>query len=234
MRAVLAILLAVSLNACKGTDQVLVFTKTEGFRHKSIEKGVETFQELSDANRFNVVHTEDANLFSNENLKKFNLVVFLNTSGDVLNGKQEQVFKTYINNGGSFMGVHAASDTEFEWSWFGELVGAYFVNHPKKSDATIDVVDRNHPSTKHLQNQWTRFDEWYNFKWTNEDIQVLLNIDETTYEGGKNGEYHPIAWFHEYDGGRSFYTAMGHTETSYSEPKFRRHLLGGILYCLKR
>ncbi|MFL1010671.1 ThuA domain-containing protein [Flavisericum labens] len=234
MKVFLGIFLALSLSACKAPNQVLVFTKTEGFRHKSIEKGVETLKELGGANRFKVVHTEDANLFSNQNLDKFNLVVFLNTSGDVLNKDQEQAFKAYINNGGSFMGIHAASDTEFEWSWFGELVGAYFVNHPKKSDATIDVVDGNHPSTKHLQKQWTRYDEWYNFKWTNEDTHVLLNIDETTYEGGTNGEYHPIAWFHEYDGGRSFYTAMGHTEASYSEPEFRQHLLGGILYCLKR
>ena len=226
--------------SCKATntsdspDKVLVFMKTSGFRHESIEIGVKTVEELGKQNHFEVTHTEDASLFTTENLKQYKLVVFLNTTGDVLNTEQEQAFEAFINNGGSFVGVHSASDTEFEWAWYGKLVGAYFLNHPKQATATITRVDNTHPATKHLPEQWIRHDEWYNFKSINQDINVLLNLEESTYEGGENGEFHPIAWYHEFDGGRSFYTALGHTNESYVEPEFKQHVLGGILYGLKR
>lgn len=226
--------------SCKATntpdsaDKVLVFTKTSGFRHESIEIGVKTIEELGKQNHFEVTHTEDATLFSTENLKQYKLVIFLNTTGDVLNPEQEQAFETFINNGGSFVGVHSASDTEFEWAWYGKLVGAYFLNHPKQATATITRVNNTHLATKHLPEQWIRHDEWYNFKSINQDINVLLNLEESTYEGGENGTFHPIAWYHEFDGGRSFYTALGHTNESYVEPEFKQHLLGGILYGLKR
>jgi len=240
MKKIITILIVFLIVSCKSsntsntTDKVLVFTKTSGFRHTSIETGVETIKELGKTNHFEVTQTEDASLFTPENLKQYKLVLFLNTTGDVLNTNEEQSFENFIKNGGSFMGVHAASDTEYDWSWFGKLVGAYFINHPKPAIATIDRVNSKHPSTKHLPKKWSRFDEWYNFKSLNKDIKVLLTLDESSYEGGGNGEFHPIAWYHEFDGGRSFYTGLGHTNESYAEPEFRQHLLGGILYCLKR
>ncbi|MDO7172229.1 ThuA domain-containing protein [Mariniflexile sp. AS56] len=221
-------------DASKGPDKVLVFTKTSGFRHQSIETGVKTVEALGTENNFEITHTEDASLFTVENLKQYKLVVFLNTTGDVLNESEEQAFESFIKNGGSFMGVHSATDTEYEWPWFGKLVGAYFLNHPKQATATLKRVNDSHLATKHLKKEWVHFDEWYNFKSINQDINVLLNLDESTYEGGKNGENHPIAWYHEFDGGRSFYTGLGHTNESYAEPEFKQHLLGGILYCLKR
>ncbi|MCB0449974.1 MAG: ThuA domain-containing protein [Confluentibacter sp.] len=240
MKKILIILFAFLIVACKPSlhsgspDKVLVFTKTSGFRHKSIETGIETIKELGLTNHFEITNTEDASLFTTEYLKPYKLVLFLNTSGDVLNANEEQAFETYIKNGGSFMGVHAATDTEFEWPWFGKLVGAYFVNHPKPTTATLNNINNKHLATKHLPKQWIRFDEWYNFKSINKDINVLLTLDESTYEGGNNGTFHPIAWYHEFNGGRSFYTGLGHTIESYAEPNFRQHLLGGILYCLKR
>lgn len=240
MKNILIVFSVFMLLSCKTTslpkdsDEVLVFTKTSGFRHKSIEIGVKTIEELGKQNNFEIIHTEDASLFSFENLKNYKLVIFLNTTGDVLNTNEEQAFETYINNGGSFMGIHSATDTEFEWAWYGQLVGAYFLNHPKQATATIKRINNIHPSTKHLPEQWIRHDEWYNFKSINKDIKVLLNLEESTYEGGENGAFHPIAWYHEFDGGRSFYTGLGHTNESYSEPEFKQHLLGGILYCLKR
>ncbi|MBP0902785.1 ThuA domain-containing protein [Mariniflexile gromovii] len=218
----------------KSPDKVLVFTKTSGFRHESIEIGVKTIEALSKQNNFEITHTEDAALFTPENLKQYQLVIFLNTTGDVLNAEEEKAFETFIKNGGSFMGIHSATDTEYDWAWYGKLVGAYFLNHSKQSSATITRINSTHPSTKHLQEKWVHFDEWYNFKSINQDINVLLNLDESTYEGGKNGAFHPIAWYHEFDGGRSFYTGLGHTNESYAEPEFKQHLLGGILYCLKR
>lgn len=223
-----------SADAPKAPDKVLVFTKTSKYRHKSIETGVKTVEALGKENNFEITHTEEASLFSTENLKNYKLVVFLSTSGDVLNEKEQIAFETFIKNGGSFMGIHAATDTEYEWPWFGKLVGAYFLDHPKQAKATVIKVDGKHISTSHLPHKWVRYDEWYNFKSVNKDINVLLNLDETTYEGGKHGENHPIAWYHEFDGGRSFYTGLGHTVESYTEPEFKQHILGGILYGLKR
>tara|TARA_R110000868_G_scaffold82956_8_gene234098 strand:- start:5293 stop:6138 length:846 start_codon:yes stop_codon:yes gene_type:complete len=214
--------------------QILVFTKTAGYRHGAIEKGVETIRELGLKNNFEVTQTEDSLQFNIINLKKYQLVLFLSTTKDVLGEDQQQAFKTYINNGGSFMGVHAATDTEYEWPWYGELVGAYFVSHPEQQEARINVVDGGHGSTSHLDDTWMHFDEWYNFKDINSDLNVLLMLDESSYLGGINGDNHPIAWYHEFDGGRAFYTGLGHTKAAYDDPNFRQHLLGGIEWCLKR
>ena len=215
-------------------DKVLVFTKTAGYRHESIEKGVETIIELGKENDFDITHSEDANIFNKWNLSQYELVIFLNTTEDILNLEQQNNFEDFINNGGSFMGIHSAADTEYNWPWYGKLVGAYFMDHPEKSNAQIIRVDETHSSSKHLPDTWTRYDEWYNYKSINPDIKVILQLDETTYIGGKNGPNHPIAWYQELDGKRMFFTGMGHTKESYSEPDFKNHLLGGILYCLKR
>ena len=218
-------------------ELVLAFTKTEGFRHQSIEKGVQTLRELGRENGFIVLQTESSEDFNPENLKNYKLVVFLNTTEDVLDAGQQQAFEDYIKKGGSFMGIHAAADTEYEWAWYGRLVGGYFNGHPNNPNvrqAKIDVLIKDHPATAHLKNEWIRNDEWYNFKDINPDIKVLMNLDETSYEGGTNGENHPIAWYHEFDGGRAFYTGGGHTEAAFDEPDFRKHLLGGILWCFDR
>lgn len=218
-------------------DQILVFTKTAGFRHASIDRGVSALQALASENQFQITRSEDSGIFSESGLARFDLVIFLNTTGNILNDSQQEAFVDFINAGGSFMGVHAATDTEFNWPWYGKLVGAYFESHPSNPNvrqARLDVLNNNHPSTTHLQQSWERSDEWYNFRDINPDIQVLINIDESSYEGGTNGDFHPMAWYHLYEGGRVFYTAGGHTEASYDEPDFRRHLLGGIFYCLNR
>ncbi|MGD1947982.1 MAG: ThuA domain-containing protein [Croceivirga sp.] len=216
-------------------ELVLVFTKTEGFRHENIEKGVKTLRELGRENGFIVLQTETSEDFNTENLKNFRLVVFLSTTGDVLNDVQQKAFEDYIRNGGAFMGIHAASDTEYDWPWYGKLVGAYFAGHPQGTPtAKINVVDKSHPSTANLSDVWERTDEWYNFKNLNPEVNVLLNLDETSYEGGTNGENHPFAWYHEYDGGRSFFTGGAHTKASFDEPAFRQHLLGAMEWCLGR
>ncbi|MEN8789923.1 MAG: ThuA domain-containing protein [Flavobacteriaceae bacterium] len=216
---------------------ILVFTKTAGFRHGSIEKGVSTLRNLGAENDFEITHTEEASVFTASGLLDFDLVIFLSTTRDILEPDQENAFMMYINQGGSFMGIHAASDTEYGWPWYGELVGAYFESHPSNPnvrEAALDVVDKSHQSTAHLPDRWMREDEWYNFRNINPDIRVLINLDESSYEGGTNGDIHPIAWYHEFDGGRSFYTGGGHTEASFDEEDFQKHLLGGIEYCLGR
>ena len=189
---------------------------------------------LGNEHSFLVDHTEDSLQFTEENLKQYDLVIFLNTTGDVLNNDQQEVFKNYLTNGGSFMGVHSATDTEYNWPWYGKMIGAYFINHPKQQEAKLDVVMKNHPSTSHLPDRWVHFDEWYNYKDLNPDVNVLINLDESSYEGGTNGKNHPIAWFQEFEGGRVFYTGLGHTKEAYSDENFKKHLLGGIYYCLNK
>jgi type 1 glutamine amidotransferase len=217
----------------EGSTSILIFTKTEGYRHQSIPEGVEAVEEIASENDISTFHTEDANYFQPDSLVKFDIVLFLSTTGDILNEKQQNAFKQFIQNGGNFVGIHAASDTEYDWPWYGDMIGAYFESHPEIQQATITVVDKDHPSTSFLPDEWIRTDEWYNFKDINPDINVLMNLEESSYEGGKNGENHPIAWYHEYDGGRIFYTAGGHTTETYSEPLFKKHILGGIAYVLE-
>ncbi|WP_435624171.1 ThuA domain-containing protein [Flagellimonas sp.] len=221
----------------KTPDFVLAFTKTTGYRHKSIEKGVHTLRQIGRKNNFIVLQTETSEDFNAQNLKNYKLVVFLSTTQDVLNNQQQRVFENYIKSGGSFLGIHAAADTEYNWAWYGRLVGGYFKSHPNDPNvrnAKIDVLSKEHASTAHLEDSWSRSDEWYNYKNINPNISVLLNLDETSYDGGTNGKNHPIAWYHEFDGGRAYYTGGGHTEESFDEPEFRQHLLGAILWCLGR
>jgi uncharacterized protein len=208
---------------------VLVFSKTTGFRHDSIPDGIAALQELGAQHGFRVDATEDATRFTDAVLAPYQVVVFLNTTGDVLNSEQEAAFERFIRSGKGFVGVHSASDTEFDWAWYGGLVGAYFANHPAIQPAALDVVRGDHPATADLPARWERIDEWYNFRAPPaEGVEVLITIDETTYSGGTMGTGHPISWYHAYDGGRAFYTAMGHTRESYAEPLFRAHLAGAV------
>lgn len=210
---------------------VLVFSKTAGFRHSSIDEGIAMIQSLGAANDFTVTATEDATQFNAANLANYEAVVFLSTTGDVLNAAQQTAFEQYIGNGGGWVGIHSAADTEYGWAWYGDLVGAYFQSHPAIQQATVVIADQVHVSTAHLPQQWTRTDEWYNYQINPRgDVHVLATLDESTYSGGADGYDHPIAWYHDYDGGRAWYTGLGHTEASYSEQNFRNHVLGGIRY----
>ena len=216
----------------KQTPKVLVFSKTAKFRHSSIEAGKVALLKLGMENGFLVDTTENANYFKEATLKQYAAVIFLNTTGDVLDYPQQANFERYIQAGGGFVGVHAATDTEYDWKWYNDLVGAYFKSHPKIQAATLNCLNQVHPSTSFLDKTWIKKDEWYNFKSMNPNVNVLLTIDETSYEGGTNGESHPMAWYHEYDGGRAFYTGLGHTKETYQESLFLQHLLGGIQYVI--
>jgi uncharacterized protein len=211
---------------------VLVFSKTAGFRHDSIEEGAEAIKKLGQENGFNVTRTEDSSYFIPENLAGYDAVIFLNTTMTVFNEEQRAAFKSYIQSGGGFVGVHSATDTEYDWPWYGEMVGAYFMNHPPVLPAVIDVVNPDHPSTAHLPVQWERIDEWYNFRNMNPEVNVLLKLDTDSFEGSEHPGNHPIAWYHDYDGGRAFYTGLGHTKETYTEENFLLHLLGGIRYAM--
>lgn len=219
-------------NNSEATPAILVFSKTSGFVHTSIPTGVAALQKLGRENNFEVDTTKNAAYFTADSLKKYSAVVFLSTTQDVLDETQQLAFQEYIRSGGGFVGIHAATDTEYDWPWYNQLVGAYFASHPKNQEARIAVLDKNHPSTSMLPDTLKRFDEWYNFKNIQPHIKVLANLDETSYEGGANGANHPIAWYHDFEGGRVFYTAGGHTDESFSEPLFLQHILGGIRYAM--
>ncbi len=213
--------------------RVLVFSKTMGFHHASIPKGIDAIIKLGNENGFDVDTTTNSDKFNDDTLKQYAAVIFLSTTGHVLDYRQRAAFERYIEAGGGFVGVHAATDTEYDWGWYGRLVGAYFNGHPKPQQAKFIIRDRNFPATKFFNDTvWTRTDELYNFKKINPDIHVLITIDEKSYEGGTNGAFHPMSWYHNYDGGRSFYTEMGHTDESYTEPLYLEHLLGGIEYAI--
>jgi type 1 glutamine amidotransferase len=202
--------------------RVLAFSRTTGFRHDSIPDAIAAVQQLGQANNLQVDATEDPSIFDDDaTLGTYRAVIFLLTTGDVLDPDGRAAFERYIRAGGGYVGVHSAADTEYGWPFYGELMGAYFASHPAIQTAVLTG----------LPDAWVRTDEWYNFRRNpRPDAQVLLQVDEGSYAGGEMGDDHPIAWYHNFEGGRAWYTGMGHTRQSYSEPLFLRHLLAGIQY----
>ena len=223
--------------------RALVFSRTAGFRHSSIDEGIAAIEKLGAEHGFQVDATEDATAFRADVLSKYDTVVFLSTTGDVLDASQQAAFEDYIRAGGGYTGVHAASDTEYGWRWYGNLVGAYFRNHPANQTADVHVEDQEHPSTAGLPAVYEKLDEWYNFKAPafseigdadyspRSRVHVLARVDEASYDeadGNATDDDHPVTWCQRYDGGRAWYTAMGHTEASYTEAEFLTQLLGGL------
>lgn len=221
----------------KKRPRVLVFSKTTGFVHASIPVGNAAIVKLGMDNGFDVDTTKDAAVFTEDNLRKYAALVFLSTTEgkeDLLNETEKKAFVQYIHDGGGWVGIHAATDAGYRWQWYTNLSGARFLSHPAQQKATLNIVDKNHPSTNFLPQTWERFDEWYNFKDMNKHVTVLITIDENTYKGGANGDTHPMAWYHNFEGGRAFYTELGHTDESFADPLYLKHLLGGIKYAMDR
>ena len=222
------------------TDRVLVFSRTAGYRHASIETGIDAIREIGATAGFEVDATEAPSVFSDDGLAGYGAVVFLLTTGDVLDAPQQAALTRFVQAGGGFVGVHSASDTEYDWPWYGGLVGGYFTSHPNAPnvrEGTLLVADPTHASTSMLPSPWVREDEWYDLRDLAPDLTVLLNVDESSYKTPAENPAaapRPIAWYHEYDGGRSWYTALGHTSESFGEALFLDHLEGGIRYALGR
>lgn len=222
-----------SSNKVVQENRLLVFSKTAGWRHQSIEAGQTAIKELGQQNGVGVTITEDAEMFNPDTLASYSAVIFLNTTGTVFDDNQRAAFENYIQHGGGYVGVHSAADTEYDWPWYGELMGAYFDNHPPGTpNADVLLENAEHSSTSMLPDVWNREDEWYNYQGFEDHINVLLSLDTGSYEGSDHPGNHPIAWYHEFDGGRSFYTGMGHTEASFSNELYRDHLWGGIMYAM--
>jgi type 1 glutamine amidotransferase len=218
--------------------RVLVFTKTSGFRHDSIPSGIALIHALGASQGFAVDSTDDASRFTRKTLGRYRVVIFLNTTGDVLSQKQQAALEAYVRRGGGWVGVHSAADTEHGWPFYGTLLGggAWFLSHPEIQAADLAVERRTHLSTRHLPAAFTFTDEWYNFQRNPRGAaQILLTIDETSYDPGSGamGD-HPIAWFHFVGRGRAWYTNLGHRSETYADPAFVSHLLGGIRWTAKR
>jgi type 1 glutamine amidotransferase len=236
----LLLLANVGLTFAQAKKRVLVFTRVQGYYHESIPSGVKAIMQLGNQNNFAVDMTQDSTYFVDANLKKYAAIIFCNTSGrNLFTTDQQAAIKRYIQAGGGFMGIHCAGCNyanlkpgEVDWPWYHQMVGATFTNHPNPQNAEFDITDQQNAATAHLPARWLWHEELYNFKDIQPDIKVILKVDEKTYKGGQVGADHPMAWYHEFDGGRAFYTALGHFADSYTKPEYLKHLLGGIQYAM--
>ncbi|WP_194776586.1 ThuA domain-containing protein [Pararhodonellum marinum] len=220
--------------------KALVFSRTAGFRHQSIPEGVAALKKMGKDHLFEVYATEDPRVFSDKGLESYDVVILMNTTGTIFNEEQKAAFQKFVRSGKGVVGIHSATDTEYEWPWYNEMIGAQFMNHPYSQTVRLQVLDKKHPSTYHLPDNWLWTDELYAFKNFNENVKVLINADETSYDTNFSwqptagmGESHPMAWYHEFDGGRVFYTALGHIESTFLDHDFKKHLFGGIWYAAK-
>ncbi len=220
--------------------RAFLFTKTDGWHHESINEGVDALRALGERHQFYVEWNEMANRVNDEYLSNFDVIIFLSTTQNILNEEQQGAMERFIQSGKGFVGIHAASDTEYEWEWYTQLVGRMFVHHPANQTTRVTVIDRNFPGLERVPDSFLWTDEWYAFGEEKiEGLNYLLTIDESMYdiqppwiddpvEG--MGDFHPVAWYHEFDGGRSYYNAMGHMPQTFSDAMFMEMLYGGIYW----
>lgn len=233
--ALLALVICLSsFSFTKKTQHVLVFSATKGFRHSSIKDGKIALLKMGKEQGFAVDTTEDAKSFDAQNLKKYRTVILLSPTGtNVFSDEQKKAFKDFVNNGGSVVGIHAAADFCYEWEWYNKMIGAYFQSHPAIQEAKLIAPVPASKLLKGVSSPWMHKDEWYNYKSLNPAIKVLLKLDETSYKGGNMKENHPIAWYHEFEGGKVFYTGLGHTSECYTDPVFLTHIANALKWAMK-
>ena len=215
------------------TPRILVFTRTTGFRHDSIPVAVDTLRALAGEAGLSVEHSEDATLFRDDALARYRAVVFASTTGDVLDATQQAAFERYVRAGGGFLGVHAAADTEYDWPWYGELIGAWFAGHPPGLQTTR--VTFSPGAAPPDASAWRITDELYNYRRNPRGhADVIATVDEGDYAGGTMGDDHPIAWCHARFGGRAWYTGLGHDAAVYADAVYRAHLLRGLRFVMRQ
>jgi type 1 glutamine amidotransferase len=240
---------AFSQNQPGGADQlqgmnVLVFTKTVGFYHDSKPNAIKAFYEMAHERKWRITFTEDSTFFTEKELSKYNVVIFLLTTGnDLLNNKEKLAFQKYVEDGGGFVGVHSATDTEYKWPWYEKLAGAHFLGHPPVHEGKLVIENTTHPATICFGADtiiWK--DEFYTFDRnprTNRNVKVLVSIDEKSYNIDDNKWFknvnlvmgdHPLIWCQNIGRGRSFITSLGHSAELYDNEMFRKHLTGAVLW----
>jgi len=248
MKKLISVMLLLTIMTITGIAQdkkinVLVFSKTMGFRHNSISSGLKMLSDLAQERKWVLTSTEDANLFTPDFLKNFDVVVFLNPTMDVLNEQQQKDFEAFMNTGKGFVGIHAAADCEYDWAWYGQLNGAFFKTHPACQEGTVIFENTDHPSMAPFKGMTTyrTIDEWYTFKENpRAKVHVLARLDETSLDEKtlkddkwKMGD-HPLIWYQEMGQTRSFYTVFGHTPEAFVDPKVKEHIGCAIDWVAKR
>ena len=222
---------------------VLVFSKTSGFRHNSISSGLKMMSDLAQERKWILTATENADLFTPEFLKTFDVVVFLNPTMDVLNEQQQKDFEAFMNSGKGFVGIHASADCEYDWAWYGDLNGAFFKTHPACQLGTVIFEDTDHPSMVPFKGMKTyrTIDEWYTFKVNpRAKVHVLAKLDETSLDEATMIDDkwkmtdHPLIWYQEMGNSRSYYTVFGHTPEAFVDPKIKEHIGCAVDWVAKR
>lgn len=225
--------------------QILHFTKTNGFDHNTREQSAAMFEAIGRAENFTVTNSANAAIFNDlEELLNFQVIVFSNTSGNnLLNDSQQANLEAYMAAGGSFLGIHAATDTyrNRSWPFYNQLVGGIVQSNPNHTnrnyEGIMDVVG-NHPSTANLPNPWEKVEEYYYWELNggqlDPEIIPTLRVRDTgpeSYDAAR-----PISWYKEFTGGgRSYYTALGHDRNNYTEPDndFRQLISDALCWCVE-
>jgi uncharacterized protein len=220
--------------------KALLVTTTNGWHHEALHYGVVALKELAIKNYFDITLFENPNGFTDQYLAQFQVIIFLNTTGNIFDSAQQKTMERFIKSGKGFVGIHSASDTEYGWEWYTKLVGRMFHIHPAIQTAKLNILDASFPGLQGFANNKLWTDEWYEFGPENiSGLNYILSVDESTYEakvqwgekkGTGMGKLHPVSWYHNYDGGRAFYTALGHMPAIYSDAAFLNHLYAGILW----
>ncbi|WP_109299130.1 ThuA domain-containing protein [Aquimarina sp. AU474] len=231
--------------------KALLITETAGWHHESIQNGITALYTLGETHNFEVQRQQNAIKITEQSLKNFDVVIFLSTTDDIFDDIEQAAFEKYIQSGKGYVGIHAASDTEYDWEWYTKLVGRMFHIHPVQQTAKLNIINHNFPGLEHFPDTLLWTDEWYEFGEEKvSDLQYLITVDEKSFDpnviwknrgtnsngqvvdrvGAGMGKFHPISWYHEYDGGRAFYTSLGHIKNVYKNQWFLDHLYGGIYY----
>ncbi len=221
--------------------RALLFTETGGWHHQSISVGVDALKELAQRHQFQLDWQGNSGVFNNQQrLMSYDVIIFLSTTGNVLSDEEQANMEAFIQSGKGYVGIHAASDTEYRWEWYTQLVGRMFAHHPANQTTRVTVLDDSFPGLERVPESYLWTDEWYAFGEEKvEGLNYLLSIDESMYEIQPHwdqnpkegmGDFHPVAWYHEFDGGRSYYNAMGHMPETFSDMMFMEMLYGGIYW----
>lgn len=243
-----AIIISVTIGCSAQNDKefkeplnILVFSKTSGFRHASVSSGLKMLYDLSPDQNWVITATEDATLFDSDFLKNFDVTVFLNPTGDAIDEAGQADFEKFMKSGKGFVGIHAAADFEYEWPFYGNLVGGYFKTHPPAQEGTVIFEDHNHPAMEPFKgmDSYTTFDEWYTFKENpRPNVNVLASLDENSVKKAKNDDWkmgdHPLIWWQEENGIRSFYTVFGHTHEAFQDELIIEHIKNAVNWAGKR
>jgi type 1 glutamine amidotransferase len=218
---------------------LLVISKTAGYRHQVIPTGIKTLVEIAQEAKWGVTATEDTSLVTPEFLGHFDVVVFLMTTKAIFTPEEKAAIEAFVKGGKGVITIHTGADTEYEWPWYNRQLGAKFLGHPPAQKARLVIEDRSHPATSFFPAaEWVTTDEWYSFdRDPRPDVHVLISIDESSYNVDDNRWFagakqrmgdHPLVWWTLDGKGRVFQTALGHTEEMWADPLYRAHLKGAI------